>query len=419
MSKESHSPVAIVGAGPYGISVAAHLRAAGIDFRVFGKPIQRWRTQMPQGMFLTSDAAASNLSDPSGEHTLARYCAERGLPDGQPRIPVSLAAFNEYAAWFQKTLAPTVEEVMVASIDASTDGFKLELENGESFSAPQVVLATGLESAENIPAVLDSLPVELRSHTSEHHDLSRFKGKDVTVIGGGQSALETAALLYEQGATVRLVVRKPSIAWNELPRTAPRSLYERLRRPGSPLGEGLELWLSSQAPMLFRRLPKSLRFTRVRQVLGPAGAWWLKHRVLDCVEILTGRSVVAAAPRGSGAVLSVADPDGRIREIATDHVIAGTGYRFDVRRLPFLSPRLKAALVTEQSQPVLTSGFESSVPGLYFTGLASAVSFGPAMRFLAGTHYTARRVCHHIAAQSQPLPEAILQLDCSPKRVES
>jgi hypothetical protein len=417
MSNMSYSTVAIAGAGPYGISVAAHLRAAGIDFRIFGKSIQRWRTQMPQGMFLKSEASASNLSDPAGAHTLTRFCEERGLPDGQPRIPVSLSAFTDYALAFQKAMAPMVEDVMIASIDASEDGFELQLANGDAFSAAQVVIATGLENAEYIPPVLGGLPAELRSHTADHCDLSRFKGRDVTVIGGGQSALETAALLNEQGAKVRLVVRKPAIAWNSFPRTTVRSRYEKLRRPASPLGEGLELWLSSRAPMLFRQLPRAVRLARVKQVLGPAGAWWLKQRVLDCFETLTDCDVVKAVPRGSGTVLSLAGPDGKTTEIATDHVIAGTGYRFDVKRLPFLSPRLKAALVTEESQPVLSGGFESSVRGLYFTGLASAVSFGPVMRFLAGTHYTARTLCHNIAAANKKQVESALQL--SPKRVES
>lgn len=218
------------------------------------------------------------------------------------------------------------------------------------------------------------------------------------MIGGGQSALEAAALLSEEGATVRLVVRNPSLAWNPMPRFVRRSLYERLRRPVSNLGQGLELWACCAAPTLFHHLPQRIRFERVKTVLGPAGAWWLKDRVVGRVQTFLGHFVRRAEARGDRAVLQVAGQDGQVLDLTTDHVIAATGYRFDLQRLPFLSQSLKSRLRAEQRQPVLSSHFESSVPGLYFTGLASASCFGPAMRFLHGADYTARRVSQHIFA---------------------
>jgi cation diffusion facilitator CzcD-associated flavoprotein CzcO len=255
-----------------------------------------------------------------------------------------------------------------------------------------------MEHAAYIPPALTSLPSPLLSHTADHHDLSRFKGKDVTVIGGGQSAVETAALLAEEGASVRLLVRKPALIWNSMPRTVRRSFYERLRYPSSNLGVGMELWVYCAIPTLFHHLPQRIRHDRVKTVLGPSGAWWLKDRVAGRIQILLGHSVSRAEVRGGRAVLHVFGGDGPVLEMATDHVIAATGYRFCLAHLPFLSQGLKSQLVTEEQHPVLSSDFESSVPGLYFTGLASTKCFGPAMRFLEGADYTARRVTRHLAA---------------------
>jgi glycine/D-amino acid oxidase-like deaminating enzyme len=397
----SLSPVAIIGAGPYGVSLAAHLKSAGIDFRIFGKPMYRWRCQMPKGMFLKSEGRASSLSDATASYTLARYCAEHKLPYAETGQPVSLELFTDYALWFQRRVAPNVEEVLVTNIEKLADCFEVHLSDGSSMRASNVAVATGLEYAYRIPGELSLLPPELKSHSSQHRDLTRFKDKHVTIIGGGQSALETAALAAEAGASVRLLVRKPSLVWNRVPTAAQRSAYQRLRRPASNLGEGLALWFYSTKPMLFRRLPQGMRFERVRLELGPAGAWWLKDRVIGKVQILLHSFVSGARIKEGCPVVEVVGPAGRIPEMATDHVICATGYRFALERLPFLNPRLKSQVQAVGEQPVLSSTFESSVGGLYFTGVASASCFGPVMRFLDGARYTARCISHHIAKQSR------------------
>jgi cation diffusion facilitator CzcD-associated flavoprotein CzcO len=391
--------IAIIGAGPYGVSIAAHLRSAGMDFRIFGKPMCRWRCQMPAGMFLKSEGCASSLPDPSGSYSLARYCTEAGLTYGERGVPVSREVFTRYALSFQQRFAPAVEEDMVVALDKkSRDGFELHLASGSIMTARKVVVATGLENAAYIPPEIAGLPSELLTHSADHSDLGRFRGRDVTVIGGGQSALETAALLSEEGACVRLLVRSPNLVWNETPRLAHRSLYKRLRYPVSGLGEGLRLWFYCSAPTVFRRLPQQIRFETVRTALGPAGAWWLRERVLERVTVSLGCSVSKAVVAGGRALLQVAGRDGSKFDLVTDHVIAATGYRFSLARLPFLNPILNSQLHAAGGAPALSSGFESSVPGLYFTGLSSANTFGPAMRFLAGAHFTARRVCRDIAA---------------------
>jgi cation diffusion facilitator CzcD-associated flavoprotein CzcO len=397
-----HSQVAVIGAGPYGVTIAAHLQSVGIDYRIFGRPMHRWQFQMPKGMHLKSEACGSSLSDPAGGHTLARYCAENKLPYGAWGVPVSIDVFTQYALSFQRDLVPNIEDVIVTGIDSSREGFELRLANGTTATAANVIVATGLEHAAYVPPALTGLPRELLSHSSEHHELNRFKGMDIAVIGGGQSALETAALLSEGGASVRLLVRKPSLSWGERPGTFRRTAYQRLRYPISALGRGLAAWAHCNLPMLFRHLPQRVRLEQVKTAHGPAGAWWLKDRVVGQLQILTNTVVVSADQRGSRVVLQAVGQDGRSLDLTTDHIIAATGYRFSLGRLPFLSGGLRSRLRTEQEFPALSSNFESSVPGLYFTGVASAGCFGPAMRFLVGTGFTGRRVAGHIAATARP-----------------
>jgi hypothetical protein len=253
------------------------------------------------------------------------------------------------------------------------------------------------------------LSAELWSHSADHDNLSKFKGKDVAVMGGGQSGLETAAILREEGASVTLLVRASTIAWNRIPSTAPRPFYKRLRRPRTRLGEGLQLWVYDNAPQLFHHLPQQVRLSRVKASLGPAGAWWLKDRVVGQMPVLIGHQLLAAEARGGRVTLQITDQNGKPKVLIADHVIASTGYRFDFQNLPFLDPSLKSQIQDEEQMPQLSSYFESTVPGLYFTGLASANSFGPSMRFIAGTAYTARRISTHIANAQRVLAVSFAQ----------
>jgi hypothetical protein len=393
--------VAIIGAGPYAISLAAHLRAEGVDFRIFGVPLDTWRSHMPKGMFLKSEGCASSLFDPADSYPLRQFCADEKLPYGDSHLPVSLETFTRYALAFQRRFVPAVEEVLVTALEGGPSRFELQLSSGETLRASKVVVATGVSHAAHVPAELAPLPGELLSHSNAHHDLAGFGGRHVTVIGAGQSALETATLLHEAGAEVLLVARKSSLEWNGYPAQGARSLYERIRRPMSALGPGLGAWLYSNFPHMFRCLPQEVRLSRVKRVLGPAGAWWLKERVLDRLPAMLGYSVEGAEARGDGAVLRLRAHDGERREVATDHIIAATGYRFALGSVPFLGEGLLKQVRSVRDTPVLSPNFESSVAGLYFTGLASANTFGPAMRFLHGAGFTARRISRHISGNAR------------------
>jgi predicted ATP-grasp superfamily ATP-dependent carboligase len=389
--------VAIVGAGPYGLSVAAHLGARGISVREFGLPMHPWRTAMPAGMFLKSQGFASNLSDPAGTHTLEAFCKATGRRYASYGLPVPLATFIAYGEWFQRELVPGVEQAAVSRLLPVDGGWELTLATGETARARQVVVAAGIEHFGYVPDVLAGLPPELCTHASQHTDLSRFSGRSVIVAGGGQSALESAALLHEHGADVQIVMRKAAVAWNSVPLDPARPLHRRLREPESGLGSGWGTWFYSTRPGLFRLLPGSIRVQRARTALGPAGASWLRPRVEGKIPVRTGCHLQWAKPDGDLVRLGVATADGGFAELSASHLIAATGYRADLRRLPFLGPELRAALKTVAGTPAVDAGYESSLPGLYFTGPAVAPTMGPVMRFVYGTGHAARTIAARVS----------------------
>ncbi len=388
--------VAIVGAGPYGLSVAAHLRQLGVRLRTFGLPMNLWQA-MPRGMFLKSQPFASNLSDPARASTLEAFCRATDRPYVPHGVPVALDTFLAYGSWFQRRQVPDLEEVLVTHVSREGGIFALTLNNGEVAYARSVVVAAGVEHFPHLPEPFAALPRHLCTHSSAQPDLSALAGRDVTFIGGGQSALESAALASEHGAIVRVVVRDPRLYWNGPPLTPSRPLLRRLREPESGLGSGLSSWFYSTQQGLFTYLPSGKRAEIARTALGPAGAHWLRPRVEDKFPVLLGHRV-AGIDSGDGSVrLRLQDGRHRALDVVTEHVIAATGYRPDLRRLRFLDGDLTARMRTNGAAPHVGRDFQSSVPGLYFTGPAVAATFGPAMRFVYGTDFAARRLSRRLA----------------------
>src|SRR6202046_2202219 len=121
---------AIIGAGPYGLSIAAHLRSRGIPFRIFGRPMDSWRTHMPKGMLLKSDGFASNISDPNDEFTLRKFCSQQGIEYSDTGIPVRLDTFTRYGLAFRERMVPELEDKLGVSVQRGSVGYLLELENG-------------------------------------------------------------------------------------------------------------------------------------------------------------------------------------------------------------------------------------------------------------------------------------------------
>lgn len=388
--------VAIVGAGPYGLSLAAHLQSRGIHFAIFGPPMEVWRQHMPQGMLLKSDGFASNLSDPKDSFTLKQFCQTRGLPYDDTRLPVPLETFVNYGLAFQEKLVPLLDSRRVTRIERAPDGFRLRLEDGAAFEARRVVMAVGISHFAYVPGLLSHLPKELLTHSSAHHDCAEFRGKKVTIIGAGASAVDMAALMHESGVDVTLVARASKIRFHDRPASGRRSVWQRLRNPSSGLGPGWKSRIYTDVPGMFRHLPVNVRLRIVKNHLGPAPGWPMKERVQGKISMLLGYSIAQAVASNGGVRLSLRSEDGNFHEHETQHVIAATGYKPDLRRLQFLDAAIRNEIRSLTNSPILSADFQSSLPGLYFVGIAAANDFGPMMRFAYGSDYTARRVARHL-----------------------
>jgi hypothetical protein len=396
----------VIGAGPYGLSVAAHLRAAGTAVRVFGVVMGSWRHDMASGMFLKSTPDAVDLSAPVPGAELADFVRAEGLQELTELTPIPCTLFVRYGLWFQERHVGPVEETRVASVSRSGTGFTVRLEDGEEFAATAVVVASGLTGLAQVPQNLSHLAPDgpaadaLISHTSQHHDLSVFAGQRVAVIGGGQSALESAALMQESGAKVDVLVREKEVIFGGQPELT-RSAMQQVLAPSSPLGPSWALLAVCRYPDLIRRLPSPTRRYVMRKLLGPSGGWWLRERVDGRVPIHTGREVASAAVVPDGVLLRLNGDGPGPSELTVDHVLAATGYRLDIDATRFLAPGLREALVRVPGTrgPRLTSDFESSVPGLYFTGNLAAPAFGPMMRFVVGTQFAATRIAPAASAR--------------------
>jgi thioredoxin reductase len=371
----------VIGAGPYGLSVATRLRSEGYDVYVFGEAMSFWERHMPAGMFLRSSWDASNIGALEGPLSLESYERAEGIHLSKP---IPLTDFIAYGRWFQQQSLPDLDPRRVTRVAQGTYGFDLTLDDGEVMQASRVIVATGLDRFAQRPGVFAGLCSELVSHAVDHPDLGAFSGKAVAVVGSGQSALESAAILHEAGADVEVIARAPDVRWlarsarlHSLPKRAQHLLYS----PTDVGPPGLS-WVVAW-PEVFRRLPKKWHGPLAYRAIRPAGAGWLVPR-LENVPLTTGRSILNATESGHRLRLKLSDGGDR----TVDHVLLATGYRIDVSQYEFLDPAVVAAIRHQGGYPTLHGGFESTVPGLHFVGAASAISYSPVMRFVSGTWFT-------------------------------
>jgi len=408
--------IVIIGAGPYGIAASAHLRTIkGLDVRTFGDPMVFWQRNMPKGMLLRSGWEASHIADPNQSRTLDIFRKESG---NHFSSPVPLDRFVNYGLWHQQHSIPDLDRRKIVTVEPAARGFRLVLEDGESVLANRVVIAAGISSFTWRPPEFDSLPASLATHTSEHVDFESFAGKEVLVIGGGQSALESAALLHEAGAQVEIVVRARQIRWlgGVVSRTIHRGFGPKISKllyaPTDVGPAGISQIVAR--PDLVRRFSRTIQDWLRKRSIRPAGARWLVERLKD-VPMHLGRTAVAASVKGERVKVRLDDESER----DFDHVFLGTGYRVDVSKYDFLAPKLAGSISRHQGYPRLTDGFETSFPGLHILGAPAVWSFGPLMQFVVGTHYSsctlmqfvARKAARNRARVGEPL---VAELELSP-----
>lgn len=384
MKNDTH---VVIGAGPYGLSVAAHLQAQGIPTLVFGKPMEFWQN-MPPAMYLKSVWSASTLFDPSETYSLERYCEATSTPKQEP-VPLSL--FLKYGQWFQQHAVSDIDQTYVQSLAQDGSNFHLDLADGRSIKAGRVIVATGIAPFCYVPDFARHLPPTLAAHTQEHREFTRFRDRNVVVVGSGQSGLETAALLNESGAHVELIARGPVLWVN-------RTLYDHtgparhIFYPPSDVGPPGLNWLIA-LPLLFRRIPTDMRYTLDRRAVRPAGAQWLRKRVMGHVRLTKHTQILKAQAQGEKTV-HLELSDGTTRDV--DYLFLGTGFRPEIRKLPFVEQHLQQQVMqSSNGYPVLNEWFESSVPQLHFIGSLANHSFGPICRFVAGSKISARQIAHY------------------------
>jgi thioredoxin reductase len=359
-------------------------------------------------MLLRSNWTATSIAEYVGELSLDSYRADSGARFG---TPVPLDRFLAYGDWVQQQVAPDLDRRVVERVDADGDGFRMAFTDGESLRARRVVVAAGIAPFAHRPTVAAHLPAHLASHTADHRDLSVFGGRRILVVGGGQSALESAALLHEAGAQVEVAVRQDHLTWLH------GGKYHRMLGRFAPLvyaptdvgPMGLSRLVA--VPDLFRRLPRPVQDPIAHRSIRPAGAAWLGPRLRD-VPIRLGTQVRELTAHAEHVLATLSTDE----VLPVDHVLFGTGYRVDVARYPFLAPGLVSRLQRAGGYPVLRHGMESSVPGLHFVGAPAAWSFGPTMRFVSGSWYAGGSLARRVVAADRRRPDKAPAVDPTGQR---
>jgi thioredoxin reductase len=392
--------VAIIGAGPHGLSLAAQLAARGVNFRIFGKVMDTWASHMPKSMTLKSEGFASNLSAPGSDFTMKAWSERNGIPYDDQGLPITLDTFLRYATAFRNRFVPSVEPAMVVTLAQKSDGFVLHLDNGECVEARNVVLAIGVSCFAYTPSPFAKLPKDRVSHSYDHRDTDRFKGKDVAVIGTGSSAIDLAHALKKSGANPHIVGRAAAIEYNIVPDPNREHVLYRLQNPPSTIGRGWRSYFCAEAPLLFYRLPRHLKDRAITSHMHPAAGWFMREQVEGVVPTTLGAKIIDAVLKDGRVAIELSAVDGNDVSMSFDHVISATGYRVDLARVPFLST-LRGKIALSGNSPLISDTFETSVPGLYATGLMAMEMFGPLLRFMVGAEFVAPRLASHLARKVQ------------------
>jgi cation diffusion facilitator CzcD-associated flavoprotein CzcO len=378
--------VAVVGAGPFGLSVAACLPRRKV--RVFGEPMKTWATTMPSDMLLRSAWSETSLAAPGGAGSILDWAAGEAI---STMGPIPLQTFLAYAEWFRARYVPDLDPSDIETVRREKRTFVLTTRSGDTLTARRVVLAVGVTPFPYAPPQLASLDDARVRFSIDIQGFEQFRGRRVVVVGGGQAGLESAGLAARAGAEVELVCRSP-IRWfadrePDRPRSPLRQRLYRLAYPavgyGPPPLNRLVLH-----PDLFARLPATAKQRLSARLLRPGGSPWLRSLVDGRVRITESRTIRDVVPGADALRITIDDGSQRL----ADDVLVATGYRFDLGRLTFLDPAIAAAVATNRGWPTLDRYFRSSDRDLFFVGYPAEGRFGPISRFVLGTGFTANRV---------------------------
>jgi cation diffusion facilitator CzcD-associated flavoprotein CzcO len=355
----------VIGAGPYGLSVAALARERGIGCAVLGRPMGFWRENMPEGMFLRS--GPDWHLDGAAVHTLQGYLEEQGIGPGEAD-PIPVGVFLDYAGWFQRAKGIEVREEFAGTLVKAGGGFEAALRSGERIRADAVVAAPGIRHYASVPGWAPSLPPGLAAHTCDLVRFDDMAGARVLIIGGRQSAYEWAALIREHGAARIDIVHR-----HDIPR------FERVS--WKFIDAHVEQTLAVRG--YWRNLPKSAQDAVARrfwEVGRLTLEYWLTPRLAwDGIHRWPGTEVVRATPAGDEVRVLLSNGTG----LAVDRVVFGSGYRADLAKVPYLAGVLKHVKVSN-GFPVLDEAFQTSLDGLYITGFSATQDFGPFFGFVKG-----------------------------------
>jgi lysine/ornithine N-monooxygenase len=378
--------VAVIGAGPFGLSVAAHLNDRPV--RVFGAPMQTWRTRMPPDMRLRSDWEETSLSAPGDRGSIDVWSRAEDEPREEP---IPLARFLRYAEWFRSTFVPENDPADVAELERAAGVFRVTTAEGVEADARVVVVAVGVTPFPHAPPPFDAVMGDGIGFAIERQDYEAYRGGRVVVVGGGQGGLEAAALARRAGAEVELVIRSQLRWFTDREPYRPRGpLQQRIYRLAYPVvGYGPPpLNRLALNPDAFAALPPRARRSVARRILRAGGSPWVRGEIEGKVKVTEGVAVERVERRGGRIQLELSD--GSARE--ADAVVVSAGFRFGLDRLGFLSPTVKAAVGLRDGWPVLDRYFRSTDPDLLFVGFAAERRFGPIARFVSGSRFTAFRV---------------------------
>jgi cation diffusion facilitator CzcD-associated flavoprotein CzcO len=366
----------IVGAGPFGLGLAAYLQRRGYDYQLVGKPMEFWKKHMPQGMLLRSNA--NWYLDPDHQWTVDAFLALHD-PSRLPTTPISREQYIAYVDWFRQQANIPITPTYVQHLRHDEGIFTAELADGHTIQAQNVVLATGFAHFANYPPELIALlPAGRFEHSCDAVNMSAYRGKRVLLIGGRQSAFETAALLREAGAQhVHISYRHDTPRFAEADWSWVETIVEQM----------------AYQPTWFRSLSVEQQ-QDYRYKLWAEGRLkvepWLEERISQPGVSLYPRTEVVWVNQQRDQSLQIGLSS--TQQLDIDAVVLATGYQVNISRLPFLSESIQAALNTQNGYPLLDHQFQSSIPGLYFSSFAAGQSFGPFFGFTVGVRTAAHLI---------------------------